>query len=368
MTLSNLTRTRANHALRYNVSKVCQAILVLICCLGCTGTQKESTESSQQTDQPQHQQSTDKHSGNEHGGSEAKHTNALAKESSPYLLMHAHNPVDWRPWNEDTLALAKKEDKPIFLSIGYSSCHWCHVMERESFLDNEIAEFLNQHFICIKVDREERPDVDEIYMRALSVVSKRGGGWPLSMFLMPDGRPFLGGTYFPARDGDRPGLSGFLPVIKRVDSKFKNDRATIELLANDVTQKTQQALAGTKPLTETKIQPAWTTDTVSDLKDRFDPEFGGFGFNPNNPQLPKFPEPSNLLLFIDVLQNQPSTPDAKQMLITTCEKVQQGGIYDHLGGGFHRYSVDRYWHIPHFEKMLYDNGQLATIYAEAYSS
>ena len=281
--------------------------------------------------------------------------------------MHAHNPVNWRPWNEDTLALANKEDKPIFLSIGYSSCHWCHVMERESFLDNEIAEFLNQHFICIKVDREERPDVDEIYMRALSVVSKRGGGWPLSMFLMPDGRPFMGGTYFPARDGDRQGQTGFLTVIRQVDKNFKSDRKSIEQLADQATEKTKEVLAGREPLTETEIQPAWTTDTVSDLKERFDPDFGGFGFNPNNPRVPKFPEPSNLLFLIDVLQNKPSTPDAKQMLITTCEKMQQGGIYDHLGGGFHRYSVDRFWQIPHFEKMLYDNGQLATVYADAYA-
>ena len=280
--------------------------------------------------------------------------------------MHAHNPVDWRPWNEETLALAKKEDKPIFLSIGYSSCHWCHVMERESFLDEEIAKFLNEHYICIKVDREERPDVDEIYMRALSVVSKQGGGWPLSMFLMPDGRPLMGGTYFPARDGDRPGHTGFLTVIRRVDTDFKKKRAGFERLADQATEETKRALAGQAPLQETNIQPAWITDTVSDLKDRFDPDFGGFGYNPNNPRLPKFPEPSNLLFFIDVLQTESTTADAKQMLITTCEKMQQGGIYDHLGGGFHRYSVDRYWHIPHFEKMLYDNGQLATVYADAY--
>ena len=364
MNLLTLNRTRTNHSIRHNASKVFQAILLLICCLGCTSAQEGTSESNQQTDPPSHQQSTEKHGSDE---AEHPHTNALAKESSPYLLMHAHNPVNWRPWNEDTLALAKKEDKPIFLSIGYSSCHWCHVMERESFLDKEIAEFLNQNFICIKVDREERPDVDEIYMRALAVVSKRGGGWPLSMFLMPDGRPFLGGTYFPARDGDRPGHVGFLSVIQRVESRFKNDRATIEQLANQVTKETKQSLAGREPLTETKIQPAWVTDTVSELEDRFDSDFGGFGFNPNNPQMPKFPEPSNLLFLIDVLQNQPSTPDAKPMLITTCEKAQQGGIYDHLGGGFHRYSVDRFWHIPHFEKMLYDNGQLATVYAEAYA-
>ena len=341
--------------LRLSAFKLLPALLMLVCCVRCASAQ-EPAESNPKP----HQEHADKHG-------DHQHTNALAKESSPYLLMHAHNPVNWRAWNEESLALAKKEDKPIFLSIGYSSCHWCHVMERESFLDKEIAEFLNQHFICIKVDREERPDVDEIYMRALLMVSKRGGGWPLSMFLMPDGRPFLGGTYFPARTDDRPGQTGFLTVIQRVDSGFKTDRDSLEKLATQVTQQTKESLAGREPLAETEIQPAWVTDTVSDLEDRFDPDFGGFGYNPNNPRLPKFPEPSNLLFLIDVLQNKPSTPDAKQMLITTCEKMQQGGIYDHLGGGFHRYSVDRYWHIPHFEKMLYDNGQLATIYADAYS-
>jgi len=346
-----MTGTRTNAFNWLNAFRIPLTLFLLSCCVSCTSAQ-ESTEP--------HQQSADKHGTH-------KHTNALAKESSPYLLMHAHNPVNWRPWNEETLALAKKEDKPIFLSIGYSSCHWCHVMERESFLDKEIAEFLNKHFICIKVDREERPDVDEIYMRALSMVSKQGGGWPLSMFLMPDGRPFLGGTYFPARDGDRRGIPGFLTVIQRVNTKFADDRDRFEQVANQVTEQTKLALAGSEPSQETKLQPAWTPDTVSDLKDRFDTDFGGFGYNPNNARLPKFPEPSNLLFLIDVLQNQPNSPDAKQMLITTCEKMQQGGIYDHLGGGFHRYSVDRYWHIPHFEKMLYDNGQLATAYADAYA-
>ncbi|MDB2686221.1 thioredoxin domain-containing protein [Mariniblastus sp.] len=366
MNSSTLTRTFTSHAIRCNVPKISTILIVLVYCLGCTSAQeptKSKAQTKTQSEQTQNQQSSEKHDDD----GKHQHNNALAKESSPYLLMHAHNPVDWRAWNEETLALAKKEDKPIFLSIGYSSCHWCHVMERESFLDKEIAEFLNKHFICIKVDREERPDVDEIYMRALSIVSNQGGGWPLSMFLMPDGRPFLGGTYFPARDGDRPGLTGFLTVIRRVDSEFKNNRDSFEQIANQATKQTKQALAGRAPLTETKIQATWTTETISDLKDRFDPDFGGFGYSPNNARLPKFPEPSNLLFFIDVLQNQPSTPDAKKMLITTCEKMQQGGIYDHLGGGFHRYSVDRYWHIPHFEKMLYDNGQLATVYAEAYA-
>ncbi len=329
--------------------------LLITCCLGCSPTQTP-TESPKPIGSSQ--QSVEK----------SKHTNALAKESSPYLLMHAHNPVNWRPWSEETLALAKKEDKPIFLSIGYSSCHWCHVMERESFMDKEIAAFLNEHFICIKVDREERPDVDEIYMRALLLVSKRGGGWPLSMFLMPDGRPLLGGTYFPARDNDRPGHSGFLTLIRKVNGEFKNNRDQAEQLANKVTQATKASLDSRQPLTETEVQTAWTTDTTSNLNYRFDAEFGGFGYSPKNSRLPKFPEPSNLLFLIDTLQQKHlDSPNARQMLLTTCEKMQQGGIYDHLGGGFHRYSVDRFWHIPHFEKMLYDNGQLATIYASAYA-
>ena len=351
MNVPILLKTNTGHT----TFKIWFVALLITCCLGCSPTQTP-TESPKPIGSSQ--QSVEK----------SKHTNALAKESSPYLLMHAHNPVNWRPWSEETLALAKKEDKPIFLSIGYSSCHWCHVMERESFMDKEIAAFLNEHFICIKVDREERPDVDEIYMRALLLVSKRGGGWPLSMFLMPDGRPLLGGTYFPARDNDRPGHSGFLTLIRKVNGEFKNNRDQAEQLANKVTQATKASLDSRQPLTETEVQTAWTTDTISNLNYRFDAEFGGFGYSPKNSRLPKFPEPSNLLFLIDTLQQQHlDSPNAKQMLLTTCEKMQQGGIYDHLGGGFHRYSVDRFWHIPHFEKMLYDNGQLATIYASAYA-
>ena len=351
MNVPILLKTNTGHT----TFKIWFVALLITCCLGCSPTQTP-TESPKPIGSSQ--QSVEK----------SKHTNALAKESSPYLLMHAHNPVNWRPWSEETLALAKKEDKPIFLSIGYSSCHWCHVMERESFMDKEIAAFLNEHFICIKVDREERPDVDEIYMRALLLVSKRGGGWPLSMFLMPDGRPLLGGTYFPARDNDRPGHSGFLTLIRKVNGEFKNNRDQAEQLANKVTQATKASLDSRQPLTETEVQTAWTTDTTSNLNYRFDTEFGGFGYSPKNSRLPKFPEPSNLLFLIDTLQQQHlDSPNAKQMLLTTCEKMQQGGIYDHLGGGFHRYSVDRFWHIPHFEKMLYDNGQLATIYASAYA-
>ncbi len=300
-----------------------------------------------------------------------QHTNELAKETSPYLLMHAHNPVNWHAWNEATLAKAKKEDKPIFLSIGYSSCHWCHVMERESFLDDEIAKFLNENFICIKVDREERPDVDEIYMHALMEIRQGGGGWPLSMFMTPDAKPFYGGTYWPARDGDRGAKVGFLTLIQKVIEHFRADRDRVEQDANVVTERTKVALAGRKPLPGLQIQKSWSDESTTNLLSNFDTQFGGFGFSNTNPNMPKFPEPSNLFFFVDKIQRsadpeKPTVAQAKKMLVTTCERMMMGGIYDHLGGGFHRYSVDRYWRIPHFEKMLYDNGQLATVYAEAY--
>ena len=301
------------------------------------------------------------------------HTNALAKESSPYLLMHAHNPVDWHAWNEATLDKAKRANKPIFLSIGYSSCHWCHVMERESFLDDEIAEFLNKHFICIKVDREERPDVDQIYMNALLQITGRGG-WPLSMFMTPDGRPFFGGTYWPARDGDRGARMGFLSIVKKVEEHYRTNRELVEQDAKKLTEATANSLSGSKEAEGLPLQFSWGTDTVTWLSQSFDPTYGGFRFNPGRPNIPKFPEPSNLFFLIDRLQypvKQTNEPDdqvlIKNMLVTTCESMMMGGIYDHIGGGFHRYSVDRYWRIPHFEKMLYDNGQLASVYSEAYA-
>lgn len=304
---------------------------------------------------------------------EHQFTNALAGESSPYLLMHAHNPVNWYPWNEKTLAKAKSEDKPIFLSIGYSSCHWCHVMERESFLDKEIAAFLNEHYICIKVDREERPDVDDIYMHALLRV-KGSGGWPMSMFLTPEAKPFFGGTYFPARDGERGSRLGFLTIVTRIEKHFREDRTLIERDADKLTEATRQMLASRKPVEGLPIQRAWTGEAINELAILFDPKYGGFRFQPSNPKIPKFPEPSNLFFLIDWLQrpiNQPGLPDrgkeVRRMLETTCERMMLGGIHDHLGGGFHRYSVDRFWAIPHFEKMLYDNGQLASVYAEAYA-
>lgn len=296
-------------------------------------------------------------------------TNALANESSPYLLLHAHNPVDWYPWNEQTLKKAKSESKPIFLSVGYSSCHWCHVMERESFLDDEIAAFLNENFICIKVDREERPDVDEIYMESLNVFNRmmrtgRGGGWPLSMFLTPEGRPFFGGTYFPARDGDRPGTPGFLGLIKKLDNAWETNRPSIEQTAKVLTEVTQSQLSGGDGDPPTAIQSRWVTDALTSLRESYDEKFGGFGFSAARPDRPKFPEASNLMFLIHLAKQGDEL--AKSMLDNTCQRMLMGGIYDHLGGGFHRYSVDRYWAIPHFEKMLYDNGQLATVYAEVY--
>ncbi|MDA7879954.1 thioredoxin domain-containing protein [Mariniblastus sp.] len=299
------------------------------------------------------------------------HENALSKETSPYLLMHAHNPVNWYAWNDETLALAKASGKPIFLSIGYSSCHWCHVMERESFLDQEIADFLNENFICIKVDREERPDVDEIYMNALQVIRSGGGGWPLSMFMTPEAKPFFGGTYWPARDGDRGASMGFLTIIQKVKEAYQDNREAIIQDSELVSERTRELLAGLEPAAGLPIQAAWPANTIENLGASFDSRFGGFGYNALNPNRPKFPEPSNLFFLLDYLQQssdatEESRDQASKFLVKTCEGMLKGGIYDHLGGGFHRYSVDRFWHIPHFEKMLYDNGQLASVYAETF--
>jgi uncharacterized protein YyaL (SSP411 family) len=296
--------------------------------------------------------------------------NHLAKETSPYLLLHAHKPVDWYPWNEESLAKAKKENKIIFLSIGYSSCHWCHVMERESFMDEEIAAVLNKHFVCIKVDREERPDVDKIYMTALQVFNQlsrsgRGGGWPLSMFLTPAGQPFFGGTYFPARDGDRGVATGFMTLLTRVQEVWKRDPDSIRKDGTTLTRFTKLDLEGGQLPGDLKIDKKLLAAAQEQLGAQYDPKYGGFGFNPAVAQRPKFPEPSNLLFLIDRVKKTGSE-EAKAMLVGTLERMALGGIRDHLGGGFHRYSVDRFWRIPHFEKMLYDNGQLATVYTEAY--
>jgi uncharacterized protein len=304
-----------------------------------------------------------------------KHTNRLAKETSPYLLQHAHNPVDWHPWGDEALAKAKSEGKLIFLSIGYSSCHWCHVMERESFLDEEIAALLNKHFVCIKVDREERPDIDQIYMTALSVYHQlagepRGGGWPLSMFLTPEADPFVGGTYFPARDGDRQGAPGFLTIVTKVQEIWGKAPDKIREDAKTVARFTKAEMEGRKTPPLVALDEALVAPVQEALNEQYDPKYGGFGYGPN-PRQPKFPEPSNLVFLLDRATaknaSRQKSDRAKEMLLGTLTRMSLGGIRDHLGGGFHRYSVDRYWQIPHFEKMLYDNGQLAGLYAEAHA-
>ncbi|MCA9205369.1 MAG: thioredoxin domain-containing protein, partial [Planctomycetales bacterium] len=296
--------------------------------------------------------------------------NKLAGETSPYLLMHAHNPVQWYPWGEEALTKARRENKVIFLSIGYSSCHWCHVMERESFLDEEIAALLNEHFVCIKVDREERPDVDSLYMTAVQLINQRGG-WPLSVFLTPDAKPFFGATYFPARDNDRPGVTGFLTIVRRIHELWGESPEKLREDADRVAAALKTELEGRRPQALKPLDRTFLNRVQEELAEQFDEDFGGFGYSVANPQRPKFPEPSNLLFLIHRARDQQLDDDARQqarhMLVRTLHQMAWGGIHDHVGGGFHRYSVDRYWRIPHFEKMLYDNGQLATAYAEAFA-
>lgn len=291
-------------------------------------------------------------------------TNRLAQETSPYLRMHMHNPVDWYPWGPEAFAKAKQEGKLIFLSVGYSSCYWCHVMERESFMDPEIAAFMNQHFVCIKVDREERPDVDAIYMMAVQLISQRGG-WPMSVFMTPDARPFFGGTYFPARDNDRPGATGFLTLLQRIHDLWASQQAQIETTATKLTEAIQANMSGEAVAADQALDPAMVDEVKAALAASFDDTYGGFGFSAEDPERPKFPEASRLWFLLDCVER---TQDAEclRMLKVTLDRMAMGGIWDHVGGGFHRYSVDRFWHIPHFEKMLYDNGQLLSVYSRAY--
>lgn len=299
--------------------------------------------------------------------------NHLADETSPYLLMHSHNPVDWYPWGEEAIAKAKRENKPIFLSIGYAACHWCHVMERESFMNEEIAAILNEHFVCIKVDREERPDIDNIYMKSLFVYNQlsrngRGGGWPLSMFLTPNAEPFFGGTYFPPNDRERGFSFGFKSLIETIHKNWNEAPEGINKDAATITRVTKAELAGQAPSESFELSHELITTAHRQLEKQFDATNGGFGFDPANDQAPKFPEPSNLIFLLELSSSSDSkiSASAKRMLTTTLDLMAAGGIQDHLGGGFHRYSVDRYWRIPHFEKMAYDNGQLLSVYARAY--
>ncbi len=289
---------------------------------------------------------------------DAKPLNHLANETSPYLLQHQDNPVDWYPWGEEALSRAVAEDKPIFLSIGYSACHWCHVMEHESFESDEIAALLNAKFVNVKVDREERPDLDDVYMNA--VVAMTGhGGWPMSVFLTPDLVPFFGGTYFPPEDGR--GMPGFKRVIEHVDRVWREQRERVRAAAADMAKHLREQLEPKPLLGEPRLAHADRAAAMS--AERYDSEWGGFASPPHF--APKFPHASELLL---LLRHWARTGDAGSLGIVTktLDRMAAGGMYDQLGGGFHRYSTDREWLVPHFEKMLYDNAQLARVYSEAF--
>ncbi len=277
--------------------------------------------------------------------------NRLAQESSPYLLLHQSNPVDWYPWGEEAITRARAEDKPIFLSVGYSTCYWCHVMERESFSDPEIAALMNRTFVNVKVDREERPDLDEVYMAATQLLTGQGG-WPNSVFLTPDLEPFYAGTYFPPRE--RYGRPGFGSLVIALGDAWKNRRAQIEGQAEEVTGALGRHLEERLPRSDKLPGQGVAEAALASLARRFDREWGGFS------QAPKFPTPSNLFLLHELAAE---SPEAAAMLATTLDRMARGGLFDHLGGGFHRYATDREWRVPHFEKMLYDNGLLLEVYA-----
>lgn len=285
------------------------------------------------------------------GESNHKHTNALINESSPYLLQHAHNPVNWNPWNEETLERAKKEDKLLIISIGYAACHWCHVMEHESFEDSTVAKIMNDNFICIKVDREERPDVDDVYMTACQLASGRGCGWPLNAFALPDGRPVWAGTYFPKDQ--------WIKILEQFKKLKEEQLPKLQESADQITQ-------GIQNFESIEIQTeeqTYTLASLNSIKEEFikpvDFENGG------RKGSPKFPKPNEYEFF---LQHYYMTGDKKSLdaVTITLDKMANGGIYDQLGGGFARYSTDAYWLAPHFEKMLYDNGQLVSLYSHAY--
>jgi uncharacterized protein YyaL (SSP411 family) len=282
--------------------------------------------------------------------------NRLAKETSPYLLQHAENPVDWYPWGEEALAKARAEDKPILVSIGYSACHWCHVMEHESFENAEIAAKMNDLFVNIKVDREERPDLDSLYMSAVQAMTGHGG-WPLNAFLMPDGTPFYGGTYFPPED--RMGMPGFPKVLDAVASAYRERRDEVEENAEQIRQLLRRA---TRELPKPEdISPTIMNEASEQLARTFDARNGGFG------TAPKFPQPA-IVGFLLRQGDRAGDQRATIMAQRTLDRMAAGGIYDHVGGGFHRYAVDAIWLVPHFEKMLYDNAQLALVYLEAFQA
>lgn len=301
-------------------------------------------------------------------GEKERRANRLAGETSPYLLLHAHNPVDWYPWGPEALEKARAENKPIFLSIGYSSCYWCHVMERLVFENEEIARYMNEHFVNIKVDREERPDIDGVYMLALQVYLQMsgaggGGGWPLSMFLTPDGEPIAGGTYFPPEESDSH--PSFPSVMRQVNDAWADSRDQLlqnaTMMASVVRREMQPGLS----LKTAELSQELVATVVSSIVRSHDPEFGGVDFSLSRPNAPKFPVPVKLALLQYELRER-KNPDAEHVLYDTLDALAAGGIRDHLAGGFHRYSTDRRWRVPHFEKMLYDNAQLLQVYTEAF--
>jgi uncharacterized protein YyaL (SSP411 family) len=281
--------------------------------------------------------------------------NRLALESSPYLLQHKDNPVDWYPWGQEAFTKARAENKPVFLSIGYSTCHWCHVMEHESFETLRVADALNRDFVSIKVDREERPDVDDIYMQAVQMMTG-SGGWPLSLFLAPDGRPFYGGTYFPP--DDRWGRPGFLRILSAIAEAWKTRREELESSAEEMLGHLRAEAGAALP--EAAVPgPEIFDAALASLERQFDPTYGGFG------GAPKFPPTMRLELLIR-LWRRTGSDRAREMVQATLRAMAAGGMYDQIGGGFHRYSVDARWLVPHFEKMLYDNAMLARLYTVAY--
>ena len=285
--------------------------------------------------------------------------NALHHETSPYLLQHAHHPVDWQPWGEAAFDRAREENKLVFLSVGYSTCHWCHVMAHESFEDPAIAAIMNHHFINVKVDREERPDLDATYMAFVQATTGHGG-WPLSVWLTPAGKPVVGGTYFPPTD--RHGRAGFPNICDQLARLWQEDRARLESGAAGMLA--QLAHAAAPPLTTAFADDSVFDDFLQQCEQRFDPEWGGFG------DAPKFPRPTVIRTLMQLVErhglDSPAGAGAWRMAQFTLAGMAVGGIHDHLGGGFHRYSVDRYWHVPHYEKMLYDQAQLAMAYLDAW--
>ncbi len=282
--------------------------------------------------------------------------NHLSNESSPYLLQHQNNPVNWYPWGDEAIEKARREEKPIFLSIGYSACHWCHVMEHESFENEAIARVLNEHFVSIKVDREERPDLDQIYMNAVQMLTGRGG-WPMSVFLTPELKPFYGGTYWPPTG--RQGMPGFDQVLAVVIDAWKNRREQTIAAAESITAEIRKVGAMEHAGEPAALSHELISRAVTQLSRMFDRSYGGFG------QAPKFPHPMDLQLLLAV-HSRNLQPNLLDMVRLTLDRMAAGGIYDHLGGGFARYSVDARWLIPHFEKMLYDNALLAQAYTDAY--